>query len=74
MKIFVTALSFALLSSVVLPTAALAGIMNGKGNCSGGVCANKGVACPAGTCSKMGTSMAQDVKYCSVKNCKGGSK
>jgi hypothetical protein len=26
--------------------------------------------CPAGTCSKAGTAYAQDVKYCSAKNCK----
>ena len=71
MKIFVTALSFVFLSSV-LPTAALAGIMNGKGNCSGGVCtdAKKTVACPAGTCSRAGTQYAIDLKYCSAANCR----
>jgi hypothetical protein len=74
MKIFVTALSFVFLSSVVLTTTALADRMNGKGNCSGGVCTDKGVPCPAGTCSKMGTSMARDAKYCSAANCKGGSR
>jgi hypothetical protein len=26
--------------------------------------------CPAGTCSKAGTSWAQDVRYCSAANCK----
>jgi hypothetical protein len=72
MKIFLTALSFVFFSSVVLPTTASAGIMDGKGNCSGGVCANKGVACPAGTCSKTGTSRARDIKNCSAKNCTGG--
>jgi hypothetical protein len=74
MKIFLTALSFVFFSSVVLPTTASAGIMDGKGNCSGGVCTNKGVPCPAGTCSKTGTSMARDVKNCSAKNCTGGSR
>ncbi len=47
--------------------------MNGKGNCSGGVCAEKkavNAACPAGTCSKAGTPYAQDVKYCSAANCR----
>jgi hypothetical protein len=44
--------------------------MNGKGNCSGGVCASQGMKCPAGTCSKAGTPYAQDVKYCSAANCK----
>ena len=74
MKIFVMALSFALLNSVVLTTAASADRMNGKGNCSGGVCAEKGVSCPAGTCSKAGTPYAKDAKYCSAANCKGGPK
>ena len=58
----------------VFTTEASADRMNGKGNCSGGVCTDKGVPCPAGTCSKMGTSMARDAKYCSAANCKGGSR
>ena len=72
MKSFVVALSFAFLSSVVLTTAVFsADRMNGKGNCSGGVCAEKGFQCPAGTCSKAGTQYARDAKYCSAANCKG---
>ena len=74
MKIIVAALSFVFLSSVGLTTTALAGVMDGKGNCAGGMCTDRGVPCPAGTCSRMGTSMARDVKYCSAANCKGGSK
>ena len=26
--------------------------------------------CPPGTCSKVGTSWAQDIRYCSAANCK----
>jgi hypothetical protein len=70
MKIFIVALSLALLSSVVPTTTASAGRMDGKGNCSGGVCTDKGVLCPAGTCSRAGTPYAKDVKYCSAANCK----
>ena len=74
MKIFVTAFSFIFLSSVILPTTALASRMDGKGNCSGGVCTDRGVICPAGTCSKKGTARAKDIKNCSPANCKGGSR
>jgi hypothetical protein len=42
MKIFAIALSFVFLSSVILTTAASANRMNGKGNCSGGVCTDVG--------------------------------
>jgi hypothetical protein len=62
MRNVVAALSFVFLSSVVLTTAASADKMNGKGNCSGGVCASQGMKCPAGTCSKAGTPYAQDVQ------------
>jgi hypothetical protein len=68
MKIFVMALSFVFLSSVVLTTTASADRMNGKGNCSGGACTK--VTCPVGTCSKAGTSDAYDVRYCSAANCR----
>jgi hypothetical protein len=68
MKILVVALSFAFLGSVVLATSAFADRMNGKGNCSGGVCTK--VSCPAGTCSRLGTKEAYDVKFCSAANCK----
>jgi hypothetical protein len=54
--------------------------MTGAGNCSGGVCTEKGkatgtgtgtgTACPAGTCSKAGTPYAKDKKYCSAANCR----
>jgi hypothetical protein len=47
MKIFLTALSFVFFSSVVLTTTALAGVMDGKGNCGGGQCTDTGVPCPA---------------------------
>jgi hypothetical protein len=47
MKIFLTALSFVFFSSVVLTTTALAGVMDGKGNCGGGQCTDTGVRCPA---------------------------
>jgi hypothetical protein len=30
----------------------------------------KGMKCPDGTCSKIGTPYAKDVKYCSAANCK----
>jgi hypothetical protein len=70
----ILAVAFVFLSSVVLTTAASADRMNGKGNCSGGVCAVNGVRCPAGTCSKAGAPYAKDAKYCSAANCKGGSK
>jgi hypothetical protein len=69
MKIFAMALSFVFLSSVVFMATASADIrMSGKGNCSGGVCAK--VACPVGTCSKIGTSDAYDIRYCSKANCR----
>jgi hypothetical protein len=75
MKIFLVALSFVFLSSVVLTTTASADRQNGKGNCSGGICTQgtapqQGKACPAGTCSRAGTPYAQDVKYCSAANCR----
>jgi hypothetical protein len=44
------------------------GRMTGIGNCSGGVCTK--VTCPAGTCSRAGTSNAIDVRYCSAANCR----
>jgi len=28
------------------------------------------VACPPGTCSKIGTAFAKDARYCSAANCK----
>jgi hypothetical protein len=68
-------LSLSILGAI-FTTSALADRMNGKGNCSGGNCMVKanqgggGVPCPTGTCSKMGTSIAKDVKYCSAANCK----
>jgi hypothetical protein len=66
----VLAVAFVFLGSVALTTTASADKMNGKGNCSGGVCASQGMRCPAGTCSKAGTPFAQDAKYCSAANCK----
>jgi hypothetical protein len=74
MKISLTALSFVFFSSVALPTTALAGVMDGKGNCGGGQCTDIGALCPVGTCSKKGTPRARDVKTCSAKNCTGGSR
>jgi hypothetical protein len=65
--VFIVVFSFALLSSVVLTTGASANQMNGKGNCTGRVCTDRGVPCPAGTCSRIGTPYARDAKYCSAK-------
>jgi hypothetical protein len=72
MRFFAITISLAFLSSMVLTTSASADRMNGKGNCSGGVCtdAKKTVACPAGTCSRAGTQYAIDLKYCSAANCR----
>jgi hypothetical protein len=79
MKFFVVPLSFVFfvfLSSAVLTTTASAdNRMTGIGNCSGGVCTDKGsiakgTPCPAGTCSKIGTPYAKDIKYCSAANCR----
>jgi hypothetical protein len=70
----VLAVAFVFLGSVALTTTAWADKMNGKGNCSGGVCASQGTSqgmkWPAGTCSKAGTPFAQDAKSCSAANCK----
>ena len=69
-----TAVALAILSlsapSPIFTTEASAGRMDGKGNCAGGVCTDKGVPCPVGTCSRMGTPYAKDVKYCSAANCR----
>jgi hypothetical protein len=54
--------------SPVFTTEASANRMDGKGNCSGGVCTK--VSCPAKTCSKTGTSDAYDIRYCSAANCR----
>jgi hypothetical protein len=52
----------------VFTTQASADRMNGKGNCSGGVCTK--VPCPAKTCSPTGSSVAYDASYCSPANCR----
>jgi len=47
--------------------AAVKGSMKGTDSTYGNAGKSK---CPPGTCSKMGTSWAQDVRYCSAANCK----
>jgi hypothetical protein len=64
----VLSIALALLSYVILTTAASANRMNGISSCSGGVCTK--VTCPPGTCSKAGTKEAFDARFCSKANCK----
>ena len=73
MKAVVTAWAFlfvAIISGSSFSTSAFAvqpGTMKGTSATYG----NAGKAkCPPGTCSKVGTSWAQDVRYCSAANCK----
>jgi hypothetical protein len=68
MKWIATAFAALLLAVLTFTTEASADRMNGKGNCSGGVCTK--VSCPARTCSKAGTSDAYDIRNCSAANCR----
>ena len=55
--------------ATIFTTKAVAdGRMTGAGNCAGGTCSK--VSCPAGTCSRNGTSVAIDARYCSPANCR----
>lgn len=68
----VTALAFLLAITVCASSSAYA-VMPGtmKGTSKTYDSGNAGKSkCPPGTCSKMGTSWAQDVRYCSAANCK----